>query len=195
MWRRRAGSHSYAAAEHIANGLLVMLEISDKQLREFRKGKVSQQGAVGRLLLEKHPHLGVSKSIEVLMKSAGWNAAMDYRGRLVHEQPPLVSGLGVVYRRGRSGWREGKNGALYLPIGGGDPPEFETSALIATCQGALAALVTVWDDSLHQFMEVLRVKGGIELKDGALHIPDYYRNKPGSPKPADSQDRPAQQQP
>jgi len=53
----------------------------------------------------------------------------------------------------------------------------------ATCQGALAALVTVWDDSLHQFMEVLRVKGGIELKDGALHIPDYYRDKPGSSKP------------
>lgn len=172
-----AAHRLYAAAEHIANGLLRMLEISDNQLKEFRKGVVSQRTAVGRLLLAQYPGLAISKSIETLVASAGWTAAMTYRRRLVHEQPPLVSGLGLVYRRGRR-WRPTPNRGLYLALGGGDQPEFETSALIATFTGALVGLLTVWDDTLLEFMEVLQQKGGITRKpDGTLVIPDYDRNR------------------
>jgi hypothetical protein len=185
-----AAHRLYAAAEHIANGILVMLEIPDEELQQYRKGRTSQQGAVGRLLLERHRDRGISKSIARLVESADWKAALDYRGRLVHSQPPLVSGLGIVYKRGRSGWRQGKNGTAYLPIGGGDPPEFSTSQLMTTFRNAIAAIVRVWDDSLDEFLLVLRDRGGIELKDGTLHIRDYYRDKIATrqPRPEGSQE-------
>ena len=118
-----------------------------------------------------------------MTESAAWNAAMSYRGRLVHDQPPLVSGLGIVHRQQRR-WRKTEDGGRFLAFGGGDPPEFDTAALITTCQAALVVLLTVWDDSLPEFMEVLRQKGGIVLKDGTLHIPDYYRDRLKSSAPA-----------
>lgn len=196
-----AAHRLYSAAEHIANGLLLMLEISDEQFNKFKKGATSQQTAGGRLLLEDHPGLAISKSIGALVKSAEWTAAMNYRGKLVHQQPPLVSGLGIVYKRGRR-WRPAPNGGFYLGIGGSDPPEFDGSALIATFRGALFGLVTVWDDTLLEFMDVLRQKDGIARKpDGTLLIPDYYRRRlrssahggnspvPTVPPPAASRER------
>ena len=165
----------YAAAEHVANGLLLMLEISDGQLKKFKKGATSQQAAVGRLLLRERPDLGISKSVRALAESAEWDAAMNYRGKLVHQQPPLVSGLGIVYKRQRR-WRPTPKGSFYLGIGGGDPPEFKTSEFIATCRDALIRLLTVWDASMAELMEVLRQKGEIHRRsDGTLVIPDYYR--------------------
>ncbi|MGH2362931.1 MAG: hypothetical protein ACRDGM_20580, partial [bacterium] len=69
------------------------------------------------------------------------------------------------------------DGGRYLAFGGGDPPDVETPALIATCQAALPAHLAVWDDSVTEFMEVLVRKGAVELKDGTLRIRDYFRDK------------------
>jgi hypothetical protein len=110
------------------------------------------------------------------MDTAAWTDTMSYRGRLVHEQPPLVGGLGIVHRRQRR-WRKTEDGGRYLAFGGGDPPEFDSAALMVTCGTALRALLTVWDDALSAFMQVLGQKGGIALKAGTLCIPDYFRDK------------------
>jgi hypothetical protein len=178
-----AAHRLYGAAEDIAEGLVKMLEVSDSSLKLFKRRAVSQQAAVGRLLLTDHPGLAISNSIRELTGSTAWIAAMDYRGRLVHDQAPLVSGLGVVHRRQRR-WRKTENSGLYLALGGGDPPEFDTTALIAICRDALVALLAVWDESLVQFMKVLQEKGGIRRSpDGVLAIPDYFRGKLGRPEP------------
>lgn len=126
------------------------------------------------------------------MESVAWTEAMKYRSRLVHEQPPLVRGLGISHRRQRR-WRKAANGGYYLPFGGGDPPEFNTAALISTCREALVALLSVWDACVREFLEILCKKGGIVLKDGTLHIPDYYgdqlrRQAPGSQSPPSPDD-------
>jgi hypothetical protein len=166
----------FAAAEHIANGLIFMLEITDEALKEFKNGVTSQQAAVGHLLLKQYPSLAISRSIGNLVKSTEWSAVTMYRGTIVHAQPPLVSGLGIVYKRKRR-WRINSDGGRYLAFGGGDPPDVETPALIATCKGALPALLAVWDDSVTEFVEVLVRKGAVELKDGKLTIRDYFRDK------------------
>ncbi|MGH7389689.1 MAG: hypothetical protein ACREM3_09570 [Candidatus Rokuibacteriota bacterium] len=171
-----AAHRLYGAAEDIAEALIMMLEVSPARLQKFKGRAVSQQAAVGRLLLEDHPALAITGSIKALTESTAWTATMSYRGRLVHEQPPLVGGLGIVQSRQRR-WRKTDNGGRYLAFGGGDLPEFDTATLITTCRDALEALLTAWDDSLHAFMEVLREKGGIVLENGTLHIPDYFRDK------------------
>jgi hypothetical protein len=48
---------------------------------------------------------------------------------------------------------------------------------MATCGDALGALLAVWDDTLRTLMEVLEQKGGIVLKNGILHIPDYFQDR------------------
>lgn len=171
-----AAHRLYDAAEDIGEALILMLEVSPARLRTFKGRAVSQQRAVGNLLLKDHAGLAIAASIKTLMESEAWTAAMNYRGRLVHEQAPLVAGLGIVHGRKRR-WRTTDSGSRYLSFGGGDPPEFDVSTLIATCRDALTALLTVWDDTLSAFMEVLEQRGGIVLKDGVLYIPDYFRDK------------------
>ncbi len=59
-----------------------------------------------------------------------------------------------VHRRQRR-WRKTESGGHHLSFGGGDKPEFDTGALLATWRDALAALLAVWDDCLRQFMTIL----------------------------------------
>jgi len=165
----------YAAAEHLANGLILMFEITDDQLAPFKKRTTSQQAAIGRLLMTQKPDLGISRALEALVASKEWRAAMKYRGEWVHEQPPLVSGLGTVYRRERR-WRATVKGGRRLGIGGGGAPRFETSELIATCRGALIQFLAVLDESFTQLARVLEEKGGIYRQpDGTLVITAYSR--------------------
>lgn len=171
-----AAHRLYGAAEDIAEALITMLEIDPARLRKSKGRAVSQQAAVGRLLLNDHPDLPITGSLKALTGSAAWASAMKYRGRLIHEQPPLVGGLGIVHRREKR-WRPTTDGGRYLALGGGDAPELDTAALMATCGAALGALLTVWDDTKSAFMNVLERKGGIVLKGGTLRIPDYLRNK------------------
>ena len=124
-----AAHRLYGAAEDVAEALVLMLEIEDSRLREFKEGNVSKQAVVGRFLLKDRPDLTITRSIKALINAKSWCTMMSYRGRLVHEQPPLVSGLGIVHRRQRR-WRKSPNGGAYLPFGGGDTPEFNTSTLI-----------------------------------------------------------------
>lgn len=180
-----AAHRLYGAAEDIAEALIMMLEISPARLKTFKGQAVSQQHAVGKLLLKDHPGLAITGSIKALLDSAAWTDTMSYRGRLVHEQPPLVSGLGIVHRRQRR-WRKTEQGGRYLAFGGGDPPEFDIAALMTTCGNALGALLAVWNDTLTAFMEMLEEKGGIVVKDGALRIPDYFRDKLASKAPGGS---------
>lgn len=152
-----------------------MFEITDDQLAPFKKRSTSQQAVVGRLLMTQKPGLGISKALATLVGSTEWRAVMKYRGEWVHEQPPLVNGLGIVYRRERR-WRATPKGGRYLSFGGGDAPRFETSELIATCRGALFQFLGVLDESFTQFARVLEEKGGIYRQpDGTLVIPDYSR--------------------
>jgi hypothetical protein len=177
-----AAHRLYGAAEDIAEALIMMLEIDSARLKTFKGQGSSQQRAVGKLLLKDHRGLALAGSIKALLDSAAWTETMNYRGRLVHEQPPLVGGLGIVHRRQRR-WRKTEQGGRYLAFGGGDPPEFDIAALKTACGDALGALLAVWNDTLDAFMKVLEQKGGIVHKDGTLHIPDYFRDKLSSKAP------------
>ncbi|MFL6230630.1 MAG: hypothetical protein ACJ741_17805 [Pyrinomonadaceae bacterium] len=45
----------YAASEHLANGIVCMLEIQDQELTPYRQHRVSQQSIVGHFLIKEKP--------------------------------------------------------------------------------------------------------------------------------------------
>ncbi len=148
----------YSAGEHVANALIFMLGVTQKQLRPYRKNRTSQQGAVGRFLADRRRDLPLSRSIGQLARSPDWRAAMTYRNEWVHEQPPTVQGLGIVYHRRRR-WRSGADRSLYLGIGGGDSPKYTTTKLIQTVRGALDGILRVLDYAVMHYDTVLEARG------------------------------------
>jgi hypothetical protein len=155
----------YSAAEHVANALIFMLEISSDDLGPYRESRTSQQAAVGRFLAERRSQLSVSRSVADLARSTEWGAAMIYRNEWVHDQPPTVEGLGIVYHRGTR-WRTGADGSLYLGIGGGDSPRYTTAELIRIMRGGFDGIVRVLDESMNHYDSLLESRGIRGLREG-----------------------------
>lgn len=126
----------YSAAEHLANGIVMMLEIDDKTLESYRRNRISQQSVVGRFLLKEKPSHSLTKAVSRLVNSKDWLATLDYRNRWVHEQPPTMEGLGIVYKRTKR-WKGSPTGKEHiLGLGGGDTPEHSADDLIKFVQAA-----------------------------------------------------------
>jgi len=89
----------YAAAEHLACSIMYMLEIKMNEIKnEKRKNtKISNSSVLGKYLLKTMPTHTISKAISKLINSEDWTKTLEYRNKWVHEQPPLVEGLGIVY--------------------------------------------------------------------------------------------------
>lgn len=131
----------YSAGEHLASAIICMMEISDSDLRRFKSKHSSTQATVGQYLLKKKPLLPISKAIATLAKSIAWAEAIKYRNDLVHEQPPSVAGLGIVFKRSKR-WRLSPDGKTpILSIGKGDKPDFDTQQVIKLMTTALELLI------------------------------------------------------
>ena len=80
-------------------------------------------------MLKKRPDHPVTQAVAKLSKSPEWLATFRYRNCWVHEQPPSVDGLGIIYRR-RKRWRDSSTGkSKMLGIGGGDEAEWAVDDL------------------------------------------------------------------
>jgi hypothetical protein len=133
-----AAMRLYSAQEHLAYAIIAMLKISEQALEPHGRRLTSQASIVGHFLRREKPDHRVTQAASQLW-SAEWQKTMAYRGRLVHDQPPLVEGLGTVwkrYKRWQKAERPGKTEYL-LGIGGGDEPEFSVDDLIDFAQPSL----------------------------------------------------------
>jgi len=133
-----AASRLYSAGEHLANGIIMMLEIGDEDLMPYKdKGKrISQQSIVGNYLRKEKTSHPVTEAVIKLADSKEWQATMTYRNRWVHEQPPTVKGLGIVYKR-RIRWGPPSAGKGYTLRGGGDKPEYSIDELVKFIKPAM----------------------------------------------------------
>jgi hypothetical protein len=62
--------------------------------------------------------------------SSEWQRTIEYRDTWVHQQPPIVKGTGITYKRERR-WKQSKTGNSYeLGIGGGDEGEYSIDDLL-----------------------------------------------------------------
>lgn len=132
----------YSAGEHLANGIIMMLEITDEDLKPYKvKGKqgkerISQQSVVGNYLRSQKMSHPITEAVNKLVDSKEWCTTINYRNRLVHEQPPTVKGLGIVYKREKR-WKLSPKGEYTLGIGGGDKPEYSVEELVKFIQPAM----------------------------------------------------------
>ena len=110
----------YASGERLADAIIAMLGIDPLKLPA---SGVSLQGKVAQYLTAQKPGDLITCGVQSLAVSDVWKRSMDLRNRWVHEQPPLVAGGGMQFRR-RKQWIQSleDNGRTtqVLTFGGGD---------------------------------------------------------------------------
>jgi hypothetical protein len=157
----------YTAAEHLASAIIAMLELNLQEIANIKKAnpsRISLASAVGTFLLEQKPDHPISIAISDLIKTDEWEKTHDYRNKWVHEQPPLIKGLGIVWKR-QILWHDDeeevrpgvKTRTLY--IGGGVKPELTVDDLVDFTERALNKFVKTTECILNFYVELLDKKG------------------------------------
>jgi hypothetical protein len=157
----------YSAGEHLANAIICMLEVDDQQLDPYRTGRTSQQAIVGNYLVREQPNNPVTVAVLKLVQSKEWQRAIEYRSKLVHDQPPTVKGLGEVYKRARR-WQKTKSG-YGLGIGQGDAAEHSLEEILGFIKPALFLFIDALASITALYIESLKSKG-ITLSGDSLEI-------------------------
>lgn len=162
-------SRLYAAAEHLANAIICILDLSDDQLEEYRYDRVSQQSIVGHYLANEQSDHPITKAVLMLVSSNNWKNAIAYRNNLIHEQPPTISGLGTVYKRHRRWVRSEEGTYINLGLGGGDDAEYSIDELLEFVKSAVFLFVDLFEKVVDFYIELIN-KRGIFLTEEGLRI-------------------------
>lgn len=152
----------YSAGEHLANAIIMMLEITDEELNPYKKKRISQQSVVGHFLKEQKPHYPITEAVSKLVDSQEWSATMDHRKRWVHKQPPTVKGLGIVYKRRRR-WEALPNGKSRIVLGGGDTPDYTIDNLLEYIKPAMFQFTDTITTVVKFYIEILEASGSIRF--------------------------------
>ncbi|MDP2886062.1 MAG: hypothetical protein Q8P51_13700 [Ignavibacteria bacterium] len=118
----------YATAEHIANFIVAFLEIEKSALGPYEEKNASRAHVVGKYLMRELSTHEVSLAVKDLLTEKNWGEAMNYRNIWVHEQPPLIEGVGILYQR-KGRWTKTEHGCA-LGLGGGDKPQSSVDSLL-----------------------------------------------------------------
>jgi len=156
----------YPAGEHLANGIVMMLEIGDQDLEPHKQKRTSQRSIVGHFLKKQKAHHPITKAVTKLAGSKEWCATMCYRNTWVHEQPPTVKGLGIIYKRKKNEtrWKPFPVGKGYiLGVGGGDVPEYSIEELIGFIQPAMFQFTDTLTSVVNFYMKLLEDSGSIRF--------------------------------
>ena len=135
----------YASGERLADTLIAMFEIDSSKLPT---SGISRQGKVAQYLAAEMPGNPITAAVQSVGTSAEWRKSMELRNRWVHEQPPIIGGIGIQHRR-RPQWirRLDENGEAFdvLDFGGGDQPDHSIDEMVSIVGGALKAFVCLFE--------------------------------------------------
>lgn len=157
----------YATAEHIANFILAFLGIEKSVLEPYEEKNASRAHVVGKYLISEMPTHAITLAIKDLLSEETWGRVMHYRNIWVHEQPPLIEGVGIVYER-KERWTKTEFGYAGAGIGYGDKPQYTVDHLLEMVCSASHALMKVLEKLTNILFACLRVMG-IEI-DESGHI-------------------------
>lgn len=161
----------YAAGEYLAEAIRFMLEIDDAALAPYEKDRTSRQSILGHYLVAEAPAHAVTLAVKRLVGSAPWTAAMDYRNRWVHDQPPLIRGLGINCRRERRWKRAGEGQPWRLGLGGGDAPELTSTEIGRFVTKAFTDFIEAAQACLEAYLEILKARGiSLDRVTGVLSL-------------------------
>ena len=160
----------YSAAEHLANGILAMLELDASAVAEFKTP--SQWERVRQYLNKDQPGSNFMIALGNLRSSTAWRFTMGYRGRWVHNQPDLVAGLGILYER-KKRWQSSTDGShRVVDVGTGDAPKHSSEKLAELFGQAFAGFLTVVETVVDAYFIILEDAGIRETDKGlGINIP------------------------
>ena len=162
----------YSAGEHLADGLTRMLEIHDRELKPYRQNCMSKQATVGQFLLKERPSHPLTKAVDELARSENWCKTRRYRDEWVHEQPPTMKGLGIVYKRGKR-WKGSPTKKEYmLGIGGGDAPEYSVDDVIKFVKAAWFEFSDALDAVIEFYIGLLEAQGNGSMEESVAQLYD-----------------------
>lgn len=163
----------YAAAEHLANAIICMLEIERHELTSVKKSdinRVSTASALGKYLFKHFKEHKITKAIYKLLESDTWQKTILYRNKWVHEQPPLIEGTGIVWKRELLWREEGEKRpgvkARTVGIGGGSKPELNVDILLKDVNQAMEAFAKMVKIVVDFYQKLLQEKGKSPFKLG-----------------------------
>lgn len=158
----------YSAGEHLANGIIMMLEITDEDLKPPKvKGKQgkersSLQSVVGNYLRRQKVSHPITEAVKNLAESKEWIAMVGpngYRHRLVHGPLPTVKQMGNVYER-KIRWETLPNGKHRLTLRNrGDRPEYSVEELVEFIQPAMFRFTDTLTSVSKFYIDLLRSWG------------------------------------
>jgi hypothetical protein len=159
----------YSAGLHLDAGLNNIFEISSKHVSKRGKRKRTNHRlvAMSDYLDKEKPNTKITESIKDLIASTDWNAAVDYRNKWVHNQPPLISGVGIVYER-RNRWIISDD-AIAVTFGGGDEPHYSVEGLLEFVQRATLLFSDVVTEAINLYVELL-ASYGVEVTEREMSV-------------------------
>jgi hypothetical protein len=149
----------YSSAEHLAKALVFIFGVTDDDLKENRKGEGTRFVAVKKILSREQPTHPIALAITELYNSSEWKTAMHYRDTWVHQQPPIVEGLGTVYRRERRWLHSTSDNSYKLGLGNGDEPQYSMDDLHKFILPALFQFADKFGVAAEFYMKELEQKG------------------------------------
>jgi hypothetical protein len=156
----------YAAGEHLAAGIAEMMEVRSGDLAPYRRrSRSSKQAVLAAYLKVARPDHPVTNSVRRLGVSSAWRAARRHRDAVVHGQPPLLEGTGVVYKRG-SRWRTDGEGRAYVAFGGGDQPTTTTAQIVDFLHDALVEFIRAYTACIDAYWALLEMYGATLTEKG-----------------------------
>lgn len=110
----------FSAAEHLSNFIVALLNISDDDLKPYRKSNGALAASVGKYLRKQEPNNPITDMVNCL-HSDEWELLRKYRNDWVHNKPPILDSPGMDYRR-RNRWVT-IGEAKMVALGGRQPPD------------------------------------------------------------------------
>lgn len=162
----------YSSGEqYLVDAIKKMLEISEQQLKPYKKErkkryqkegkdprKITRLEIIGDFLREQKAQHPTTEAITSLADLKEWRTTVDYRNRWVHEQPPTMAGMGIVYKRGKR-WKPLPNGRYTLGIGGGDKPDYSVEDLVGFIKPAMFNFTDTLTSVVKFYTELLKDAG------------------------------------
>ena len=145
----------YSAAEHVALGVACLMQITESELTVIKATSLWER--VRKSLRARSASGPIPDIMNSLRRSSAWKFAMAYRGRVVHNEPPRLAGLGIQYERRRR-WQRAPDGSMTLQImAHGDSPRHSTDdvrlKLLEACEAFIPVALAVMAEITSQLEE------------------------------------------
>lgn len=159
----------YAAAEHVANFIMRFLDLDRADLKPYAKKRDSLHSVVGHYLMAERLDEPITKTIHHLVQDSNWIKTINYRNIWVHEQPPIIAGLGIVWKR-EPRWVITERGHM-LGIGGGDTPNYSVDELTKMVLPANETFIEIMSQIVDIVVEFLEKHDfGLGFTEGKISV-------------------------